>query len=465
MAEKPTAKKRKPLSRALKTFYGCGDCGFTLMTNVETYYFNFFLTNLAMFSVEMTAIITTVASIVDACLSWIYGGILNAAKPMKWGRYRSWLIVVPWCVPFLYACQFLKIGDGVGAAVIIIAAAIVSHIVWNFAYVANATMMAVAGGDAQGRATLSSSRATWYNMASVLFSYLGLPLANVLAAVVGEVNKFAAVAFVLGILMVVGYYVHFRLFEGYEEVEIPQERTKKAVKEKTSAGDMVKSLFQNVPLLSLLVAHLGTFIVKFVVAGSSLYYFTYAVNRAGLQTSYVLAANLAAVVGAYAARHFAARFTNRGAMIISYIIMIASMLGSFVLYRNAVAVIALMTVAQFGYGICYACAPALYADTAIYAEWKSGKSSVGWIMGLQNVPLKVAVILKAGIIAACLSFANFSPDIDPAQASEALQRGVTASFALVPALFNVLSLLLLIFGYRLTKETVARYQAEIDARA
>ena len=95
----------KPLSKALKVFYGVGDCGFSLMTNVESYYFNFFLTNLAAFSLPMVTLITTIASTVDACLSWIYGAILNSIKPKKWGRYRSWLILLPWLVPFLYAFQ------------------------------------------------------------------------------------------------------------------------------------------------------------------------------------------------------------------------------------------------------------------------------------------------------------------------------------------------------------------------
>ena len=76
-------KKPKALSKALKLFYGVGDCGFTLMTNVESYFFNFFLTNLAKFSLGTVSMITTIASAIDACLSWIYGAVLNSIKPKK----------------------------------------------------------------------------------------------------------------------------------------------------------------------------------------------------------------------------------------------------------------------------------------------------------------------------------------------------------------------------------------------
>ena len=41
------SKERKGLSRALKLFYGVAECGFTLMSDVESYFFNVFLTNLA----------------------------------------------------------------------------------------------------------------------------------------------------------------------------------------------------------------------------------------------------------------------------------------------------------------------------------------------------------------------------------------------------------------------------------
>ena len=66
-----STKKRNGLSKALKRFYGVGDCGFTLMSNVESYYFQIFLTNLAKFSPATAALIGTITTTVDACLSWI----------------------------------------------------------------------------------------------------------------------------------------------------------------------------------------------------------------------------------------------------------------------------------------------------------------------------------------------------------------------------------------------------------
>ena len=73
----PETQKPQGLSKTLKDFFGVGDAGFTLMSNIETFYFMNFLTNIAAFAPGIAALINSVFSIVDACLSWIYGGILN----------------------------------------------------------------------------------------------------------------------------------------------------------------------------------------------------------------------------------------------------------------------------------------------------------------------------------------------------------------------------------------------------
>ena len=275
------------LSSTLKYFFGVGDAGFVLMSNIETFYFMTFLTDLAGFSAVISGMINSVFTTVDACLSWLYGGIINGTKAKRWGRYRSWLIIVPWMVPFLYAFMFLRISDNeMLSAVVIIAAAILSHVVWNFGYVANATLVSVVGKTPEDKATLASSRATWNNIGGLLFSYLGLPFATLLAGFVGEKNKFAAAAFCLGVLMVVTYFAHFKMTEGYEEIETGEQQARGNDKTKVSVPEMFASLFQNPPLMVLMLADLAKWCVKFVTAASAIYYFRDAMGNPGLMSIY-----------------------------------------------------------------------------------------------------------------------------------------------------------------------------------
>lgn len=451
--------KPKGLSNSLKYFFGVGDAGFNLMSNIETFYFMTFLTDLAAFSPAIAGLINSVFSIVDACLSWIYGGILNGTKAKKWGRYRSWLILVPWIVPFLYAFQFIRVSSNeMLSAVIIIAAAIASHVVWNIGYVANATLVSVVGKTPEDRATLASSRGTWNNIGSLLFSYLGLPLATLLAGFVGETNKFAAAAFCLGILMVLGYYAHFKMTDGYEEIETGN--GPKAGAAKVSIPDMFKSLFANPQLMILMVADLAKWCVKFVTAAAAIYYFRDAMHNPGLMTPYLLAIGLAAIVGAFATRYLAKSLSNRTTAIISFVGMAVSLALIYVAYTSYVAVIALMTLAQFFYGVAYSISPALYADTVVYTTHKTGKNAAGWIMGLQNLPLKVGVFMRGTIVAACLAAVGWQKGI---ALEGAVRQGMTVALGLVPAVLCAIGAVLLVFGYKLTREKIAECQAAIDA--
>ena len=450
--------KPKGLSNSLKYFFGVGDAGFNLMSNIETFYFMTFLTDLAAFSPAIAGLINSVFSIVDACLSWIYGGILNGTKAKKWGRYRSWLILVPWIVPFLYAFQFIRVSSNeMLSAVIIIAAAIASHVVWNIGYVANATLVSVVGKTPEDRATLASSRGTWNNIGSLLFSYLGLPLATLLAGFVGETNKFAAAAFCLGILMVLGYYAHFKMTDGYEEIETGN--GPKAGAAKVSIPDMFKSLFANPQLMILMIADLAKWCVKFVTAAAAIYYFRDAMHNPGLMTPYLLAIGLAAIVGAFATRYLAKSLSNRTTAIISFVGMAVSLALIYVAYTSYVAVIALMTLAQFFYGVAYSISPALYADTVVYTTHKTGKNAAGWIMGLQNLPLKVGVFMRGTIVAACLAAVGWQKGV---VLEGAARQGMTVALGLVPAILCAVGAVLLIVGYKLTREKIAECQAAIN---
>ena len=461
MSQNKGKTEKKGLSNALKYFFGVGDAGFVLMSNVETFYFMTFLTNFANFAPAVAGVINSVFSIIDACLSWIYGGILNGTKAKKWGRYRSWLILTPWIVPFIFTFQFIRISENEWlSAIIIIIAAVVSHVIWNIGYVANATLVSVVGKTPEDKATLSSSRATWNNIGGLLFSYLGLPFATVLGGIVGEKNQWAAAAFVLGLTMVAGYYAHFKMTEGYEEIE-DAGHAKAAQQNKVSIPEMFRSLFQNPQLIILMLADLAKWCVKFVTAASAIYYFRDAAGNPGLMVPYALSIALAAMIGAYVVRYWVKVMPSRSIAIVSYIGMAVFLFLIYTSYANATMVIVFMTCAQFFYGVAFAASPALYADTVTYTTWKTGKNAAGWIMGLQNLPLKVAVFLRGTIIAAALASVHWEAGIT---LEGAARQGMTVAFALVPAIFCAVGAVLLICGFRITKDKVVQYQKEIDAR-
>ena len=82
-------------------------------------------------------------------------------------------------------------------------------------------------------------------------------------------------------------------------------------------------------------------------------------------------------------------------------------------------------------------------------------------MGLQNLPLKIGVFMRGVIVSACLAAVGWQSGVALEGAS---RQGMTIAFALVPAVLCLAGMVLLMVGFKITKEKVTQYQAEIDAR-
>ena len=83
--------KPKGLSKSLKYFFGIGDCGFTLMSNIDTFYASYFFTNIARFSLGAITVMTTISAVIDAKLSCVFGAGVGfgggKTGPRKAGPY------------------------------------------------------------------------------------------------------------------------------------------------------------------------------------------------------------------------------------------------------------------------------------------------------------------------------------------------------------------------------------------
>ena len=73
-------------------------------------------------------------------------------------------------------------------------------------------------------------------------------------------------------------------------------------------------------------------------------------------------------------------------------------------------------------------------------------------------------MLRGISISACLAIAHFTPGMDASQATVELQKGICLGFMIIPACALLLSAVILLFGFKITREKVEQYRAEIDAR-
>ncbi|MCI8673702.1 MAG: Na+/melibiose symporter and related transporter [Lachnospiraceae bacterium] len=462
-------KEKKQLSKALKTFFGVGDLGFNWMTNIETYYFAYFLTNVAQFPMAMVTMVQTIGSVIDAALSWVYGIMLNKIKPLKWGRYRSWLAVLPWVVPFLYLLQFRAFGNGMGAALIIVFGTVSSHIAWNIPYVANMAMVNVASDSADDRNALSSVRTLWTYLARMSYSYVGPGLVAFFTAKLSVENAYAATAFALGAVMAALYFAHFVMFSGYEETgaeEIArlQKQAEQQQKSNQKTAGIGAAIASNPQILGVLGAYLFYMMYSFCFSAFAVYYGQYIALDAGFMTKFLLISNITAVVGSIVSRKVAQKLSSKGTFQLALLGIAVLYFCAYIMKSNPTVVIILMSVGGFFAAFATAMTVPMLANCSIYSEYKTGVNCTGAVMGFLNVPIKIAVIGRGLLISTVLGITGFNPSIAVEEASDAVKNGIAIGFTVIPAILLVIGFLIITFGYHIKESDIEKYSAEIKAR-
>jgi len=459
-------KVRNGLSKTIRYFYGIGDFAFALMSNVGVYYSTYYLTNVARLSLVNVAFLSSTVAAVDAFTAWIYGAIINSSKPMKWGRYRSWLVAFTWLLPITHFLMYFRVSDSEPVAtVFFFIIMLITRFVYNFPYTANLSMISIVAKTPDEKVLMSSNRSTYNNASKFAWAYLGVPFLAILTRLVSDKFAYATLAALLAIVTIIAYWGHFKMFEGYEDSGTEERASAvKTRRAKTKPRDLFKALAMNPPLLVLLLADVGKWCFNFVIAGTVVYYFKYVALNPAAQATYTLIIAFCAVIGAYISRIIAKKLSAKTTVVAFFLMMAVCLFIARAFYTDMWAVMILISLAQLGYGCTYSCSLAMYADTCVYNEWKTGKNASGWIMGLQNIPLKVGSTVRSIIITACLAVGGFSAAIAPADATVEMKEAICLALMVVPGAILAICALILLFGYKLSKKKLEEMQSEIDLK-
>jgi glucuronide carrier protein len=104
---------------------------------------------------------------------------------------------------------------------------------------------------------------------------------------------------------------------------------------------------------------------------------------------------------------------------------------------------------------------ALFADTGVYGEWKTGKNIQAFTMSLLTLPIKVAVLLRSAIMTVGLTAIGFVANTVP---SQKVVDGISSIMIFSPAVACVTAAAIFYFGYRIEDKDILRMQDEIAAR-
>lgn len=449
----------RKLKKSIINFYGVPSFGFQLFVNVEIYYFAAFLTDYAKISAALAGTVLMITSIFD--LVWVpTAGVILEKTNLKWGKYRSWLLVGPPFAVLFYILQFSKIGSAGVNAIIISIGFIVSHLIWNIFYAGHIAMNSSMTEVREERIAMASNRGMFNSLGTICFSLLSMPLILIIGKAIGNpAGGYTITVAIAGILMMGCYYILFFMTKDYANAGVSTQTGKS--EGKMSIGEMLKQIVVNPPLIGLLLGELGRYLGRFIIFGMAFYYFKYVVNNLAVVTVFFTGLSIVCLLGAVITNPLAKKIGERNTYILSLVIFIIGLLIVWALPMNYMSFMILMFVAYLGYGIPDALGVAMYSSTVEYGEWKTGKNARGFIMSLISFPIKIAIFLRSVIITAVLVGAGYVANMKP---TAQLVSGIKNGMALIPAIIMIVGLIFIVLLYKITPESLEKMQEEIKAR-
>ena len=447
----------KGLKKSIINLYGLPSFGFQLFVNMEVFYFAAFLTDFAKLPMALVGTVLMVTSIFD--ILWVpTAGVILEKSNMRWGKYRSWLLVGPPFAALFFILQFSKIGSPTINALIIIIGFVVSHLIWNIFYAGHVALNSSMTTVREERIAMASNRGMFSSLGAIGFSLIGLQMTVAL----GKGNPpmgYTLTVVITGAVMVASFYVLFFMTKDYafHGTSVQSGKTE----EKMPISEMLKQIVINPPLIGLMLGELGRFLGRFVIFGLAFYYFKYVVNNLAVITIFMTGLNVITFFGAVITNPLAKRIGERNTYILSLSIFIIGLLAVWALPMNYISFMVIMFIAYLGYGMPDALAVAMYSATVDYGEWKTGKNARGFIMSLISFPIKTAILIRSVVITAVLVSAGYVANMKP---TLELASGIKNGIALVPAVIMLMGLLFIILLYKITPQSLVKMQKEIAAR-
>ncbi|SNS37098.1 glycoside/pentoside/hexuronide:cation symporter, GPH family [Anaerovirgula multivorans] len=429
--------------------YGVADFTFNLMMMGAVTYYAYFLTDIVMINAAIAGIILLIARIGDAISVPLSGAIIQKTQ-LKWGQFRSWLLVAPPITGLFFILMFTNFNMSVTAkAIFLCVAYTIGHISVNFAFNGHLALISVLGKTPLDRVNLSTKKAQFQTFSGVAFALLFMPLVGILGSG-NEATGFLYTVALFAVLQILGYWYTFKITKDYESYD-----SNKKLDGTTglTAGEMIKQIFGNSQLLIIMLVDSFRTTAMFGIIGLLSYYFVYIAGNLNLITVGMFVGTLGTFVGSLFAPAVAKRIGKKNTYILSCSISLIAYMLMRLLGQNYVVFIGLSALGNIGIILSMALGPAVYMDAAEYGFYKTGKDSTAFIMSMLSMPIKIGVALSGAAIGFGLAAIGYDPTV---AVTPTFLSSMMNVIALIPAGCALVSLIL-VFFYKLDEKTMQMY--------
>jgi GPH family glycoside/pentoside/hexuronide:cation symporter len=483
----------KKVSLHERMFYGFGDlasCLFwmTIMTQLL-----FFYTEVFGLSALAAGIMFFVSRVLDAIFDVVIGMTADRTKS-RWGKFRPYILFGAVPLAVVAVLSFTTPNFAYASKVVY---AYVTFIGFMFLYstvnIPYTALLGVISGDPIERTSASSFKFVGAYLGGIIVSLTVLPF----AAHFGQGNAAKGWQTTMGIYAIAAVVLFIITFLS------TRERIQPIAKEKTSIRNDLKDLSKNVPWMMLfsvtilfilfvcirmsvtthyfkyyvleqespLLAQVFNFLLKYIVnpvyglfgkPEVALFEGAHKFGWETLTSAFNTIGQAMSLIGVLLVPFFAKLVGRKSATVVLFIAALICT-GAFYFFKptDLMWIFVMQTVGSFVGGPISALLWVLYADTADYSEWKTGRRATGLVFSASIMSNKLGWAVGsmiAGVILAATGYvANVVQNID-------VQNGLKAMMSVIPVGIGVVALIILMFFYKLDETTMAKVKTELDER-
>ena len=452
---------------AEKFCYGFGDLASCLFWQTLTIYLLFFYTDVFGMSAAAAGIMIGVSRFLDAVFDVIIGMAADRTKS-RWGKFRPYILwgALPLAISAVLAFSTPSFGPTAK-----IVYAYVTFVSFMFLYstvnIPYTSLLGVISDDPIERTSASSFKFIGAYTGGIIVSATALPLTAYFGGGQNAPKGWSLTMITYGIAAVILFVITFAM---------THERIQPIAKEKTPIKDDLKDIVKNVPWLVLFSATILFILFICIRLSVTTHYFKYYVGTQQV--------NLPFFSGKYGFEAIASAYNTMGQVLSLVGVMLVPWFAK--LTGRKTALVILMIVALVSTGAFYFFKPddlglifffnglgsltggpisallwVLYADTADYSEWKTGRRATGLVFSASIMSNKIGWTVGSMIAGLILATTGFAPNVVQ---NAGVLNGLKSMMSVIPVAAGLLTLAILMLFYKLDEPLMAKVKAELEER-
>ena len=441
-----------------KLGYGLGDTASNFFFQVFNIFLLYYYTDIFGLSAAAVGTMFLVTKVVDAASDPIMGLIADRTNT-RWGKFRPYLLfaAIPYglCGYAMFANPDLSVSGKLVYAYVTYTLMMLAYTAINVPYSA---LMGVISPSSAERTKVASYRFICAFAAAWLIGTFVTPLKNMLGGG-DEALGFQLTMIIFAVLSVLLFWITFAT---------TKERVA-PVQTETNVRSDFRAMLGNGPWVALFIAAIFTLMNVAVRNGSLLYYFKYYVGDDGARiflifdkTAVFMSLGLMAMIAGIALTKKLSDHFEKRSLLITLTLLNAVFMAAFYITPpdQYWLMVTINCIGAFVIGPTPALVWAMYADTADYGEWKSGRRTTALIFSSLQFAQKMGLAVGAGLAGVILGMFGF---IANEVQTETALSGIRFLFSVMPAALAVAGAAAILF-YRIDSATVRQFEKELATR-